>query len=90
MKNKPDPALSGGSCLFNEIKKRTPKSHETIPFTRRAFLNIHLWFRTNSLIMSQIAEELGQFRFQNNKSKVTSPRVVFVVAQKEKFIHLKR
>jgi hypothetical protein len=31
MKNKPDPALSGGSYLFNAIKKRTPKSRETIP-----------------------------------------------------------
>jgi hypothetical protein len=31
MKNKPDPALVGGSYLFNEIKKRTPKSRETIP-----------------------------------------------------------
>jgi hypothetical protein len=33
MKNKPDPALLGGSYLFNEIKKRTPKSRETIPLT---------------------------------------------------------
>jgi hypothetical protein len=31
MKNKPYPALLGGSHLFNEIKKRTPKSRETIP-----------------------------------------------------------
>jgi hypothetical protein len=31
MKNKPDPALVGGSYLFNEIKKRTIKSRETIP-----------------------------------------------------------
>jgi hypothetical protein len=31
MKNKSDPALLGGSYLFNEIKKRTPKSCETIP-----------------------------------------------------------
>jgi hypothetical protein len=31
MKNEPDPALSGGSYLFNEIQKRTPKSRETIP-----------------------------------------------------------
>jgi hypothetical protein len=30
-KNKPDPALFGGSYLFNEIKKRRPKSRETIP-----------------------------------------------------------
>jgi hypothetical protein len=30
MKNKPDLALSGGSYLFIEIKKRTPKSHQTI------------------------------------------------------------
>jgi hypothetical protein len=30
MKNKPDPAHSGGSYLFKEIKKRTPKSRETI------------------------------------------------------------
>jgi hypothetical protein len=33
MKNKPYPALLGGSYLFNEIKKRTPKSRETIPLT---------------------------------------------------------
>jgi hypothetical protein len=31
MKNKPDPALLGGSYIFKEIKKRTPKSRETIP-----------------------------------------------------------
>jgi hypothetical protein len=31
MKNKPDPSLLGGSYLFKEIKKRTPKSRETIP-----------------------------------------------------------
>jgi hypothetical protein len=31
MKNKPYPALLGGSYLFDEIKKRTPKSRETIP-----------------------------------------------------------
>jgi hypothetical protein len=32
MKNKPYPTLSGGSYLFNEIKKRTPKSRKTYPF----------------------------------------------------------
>jgi hypothetical protein len=31
MKNKPYPALLGGSYLFSEIKKRTLKSRETIP-----------------------------------------------------------
>jgi hypothetical protein len=31
MKNKPEPALLGGSYLFNKIKKRTLKSCETIP-----------------------------------------------------------
>jgi hypothetical protein len=31
MKNKPAPALLGGSYLFNEIKKRPLKSRETIP-----------------------------------------------------------
>jgi hypothetical protein len=35
MENKPYPALLGGSYLFNEIKKRTPKSRETIPLTFR-------------------------------------------------------
>jgi hypothetical protein len=35
MKNKPDQDLSGGSYLFNEIKKRTQKSRETIPFILR-------------------------------------------------------
>jgi hypothetical protein len=34
IKNIPDPDLSGGSYLFNEIKKRTPKSRETIPLVR--------------------------------------------------------
>jgi hypothetical protein len=34
MKNKPYPALLGGSYLFIEIKKRTPKSRETIPLGR--------------------------------------------------------
>jgi hypothetical protein len=34
MKNKPDPALLGGSYLFNEVKKRTPISRETIPLIR--------------------------------------------------------
>jgi hypothetical protein len=34
MKNKPDPALVRGSYLFNEIKKRTPKSRETIPLNK--------------------------------------------------------
>jgi hypothetical protein len=33
MKNKPYPALLGGSYLFNEIKKRTPKSRETTPLS---------------------------------------------------------
>jgi hypothetical protein len=33
MKNKPDPDLSGSSYLFNEIKKRSPKSSETIPIS---------------------------------------------------------
>jgi hypothetical protein len=34
MKNKPDPALSGGLYLFNQIKKRTPKSRKTIPLKK--------------------------------------------------------
>jgi hypothetical protein len=33
MKNKPYPTLLGGSYLFNEIKKRTLKSRETIPLS---------------------------------------------------------
>jgi hypothetical protein len=36
MKNKPDPALCGPSNLSNEIKKRVPKSRETIPLTEDA------------------------------------------------------
>jgi hypothetical protein len=40
MKNKPDLALLGSSYLFNEIKKRTLKSRETIPLNR--FLPIHV------------------------------------------------
>jgi hypothetical protein len=35
MKNKPDPALLLPSNLSNEIKKRVPKSRETIPLKRR-------------------------------------------------------
>jgi hypothetical protein len=31
MKNKFDPALSGGSYIFNAIKKKAPKSCDTIP-----------------------------------------------------------
>jgi hypothetical protein len=31
MKNKPDPALLQTSYQSNEIEKRIPKSHETIP-----------------------------------------------------------
>jgi hypothetical protein len=41
MKNKPDPALLGGSYLFNEIIKRTLKSRETIPL-RTSYLNCKL------------------------------------------------
>jgi hypothetical protein len=37
MKNKPYPALLEGSYLFNEIKKRTSKSRETIPFNTHNF-----------------------------------------------------
>jgi hypothetical protein len=33
MKNKPDPVLLRGSHLFNEIKKRTLKSRDTIPLS---------------------------------------------------------
>jgi hypothetical protein len=42
MKNKPDPALSEGSDLFNEIKKRTPKSWESIPLMPTWFVVIAL------------------------------------------------
>jgi hypothetical protein len=35
MKNKPDPALLRPSNLSNEIKKRVPKSSETIPLINR-------------------------------------------------------
>jgi hypothetical protein len=34
MKNKPDPAILRPSNLSNEIKKRVPKSRETIPLNR--------------------------------------------------------
>jgi hypothetical protein len=42
MKNKPDPGLSGGSFLFNEIKKRTSKSRETIPLNIFFEILLHL------------------------------------------------
>jgi hypothetical protein len=37
MEYKSDPALVGGSYLFNEIKKRTPKSRETIPLSIKVY-----------------------------------------------------
>jgi hypothetical protein len=37
MKNKPDAALLGGSYLFNEFKKRTLKSRETIPLRQSLY-----------------------------------------------------
>jgi hypothetical protein len=40
MKNKPYPALLGDSYLFNEVKKRTPKSRETIPLS--SLQNVHV------------------------------------------------
>jgi hypothetical protein len=40
MKNKLDPALLGGSYLFNEIKKRAQKSRETIPLSTNP---INVW-----------------------------------------------
>jgi hypothetical protein len=40
MKNKPDPALAGGSYLLNSIKKRTPKSRETIPLKGHSHENV--------------------------------------------------
>jgi hypothetical protein len=42
MKNKTDPALSGGSYIFNEIIKRTTKSRETIPLTFAVKSNLEL------------------------------------------------
>jgi hypothetical protein len=42
MKTKPDPALLRPSNLSNEIKKRVPKSRETIPL--RMSLSFKLWF----------------------------------------------
>jgi hypothetical protein len=41
MKNKPDPALLGGSYLLEEIKKKTPKSRETIPLSPVIFQSFH-------------------------------------------------
>jgi hypothetical protein len=38
MKNKPDPALLRPSNPSNEIKKRVPKSRETIPLTFHALM----------------------------------------------------
>jgi hypothetical protein len=38
MKNKPYPALLRPSNLSNEIKKRVPKSRETIPLNSQSFL----------------------------------------------------
>jgi hypothetical protein len=40
MKNKPAPALLRPSKLSNEIKKRVPKSRETIPL-RRPLVPLH-------------------------------------------------
>jgi hypothetical protein len=41
MKNKPDPALLRPSNLSNEIKKRVPKSRETIPLRQFKALKQH-------------------------------------------------
>jgi hypothetical protein len=58
MKNKPYPALLRPSNLYNEIKKRVPKSRETIPLNYAALqvatliLSVHL--KTILLISSEI------------------------------------
>jgi hypothetical protein len=49
MKNKPDPALLRGSYLFNEIKKWTLKSRETIPL-RRLWQGGHRGISESSLL----------------------------------------
>jgi hypothetical protein len=43
MKNKPYPALLRPSNLYNEIKKRVPKSRETIPLTSLALAQLWVW-----------------------------------------------
>jgi hypothetical protein len=49
MKNKPCPALLRPSNLYNEIKKRVPKSRETIPLKRFETLSI---LKNSSLAMT--------------------------------------
>jgi hypothetical protein len=41
--NKPDPALLRPSNLSNEIKKRAPKSRETIPLNKNIFYSINMY-----------------------------------------------
>jgi hypothetical protein len=48
MKNKPYPALLKGSYLFNEIKKRTPTSRETIP------LRLYKWSNQDTKQISTV------------------------------------
>jgi hypothetical protein len=64
IKNKPDPALLGGSYLFHEIKKRTLKSRETIPLNKRInFMPIKKFF---SALSTQIRLRKIQFTFITN------------------------
>jgi hypothetical protein len=48
MKNKPYPALLRPSNLSNEIKKRVPKSRETIPLIPRDWCAVHFSYGTVS------------------------------------------
>jgi hypothetical protein len=69
MKNKPYPALLEGSYLFNEIKKMTPKSRETIPlicWTIRASPGPNLF-----ALISQAREKL---KHQIEKDKLQSKK----------------
>jgi hypothetical protein len=79
MKNKPDPALVGGSFLFNEIKKRTPKSRETNPIKKSRKKTQH--------IKSFVSRYSKKFR---NPQKINANfqlfLSIFVIAYQERYL----
>jgi hypothetical protein len=64
MKKKPDPTILKISFLSNEIVKRTPKSHETIPLTT-------LYFKANPFPLLNFAQYLVFLKRKENPCKIT-------------------
>jgi hypothetical protein len=63
MKNKPDPALLRPSNLSNEIKKRVPKSRETIPFSLTGMKQNILLLQINILLIAPSMEMKKSYGF---------------------------